>query len=121
MQLEQKSPEYYYETGWPVNIVNRLNISMGLYRRNYNYVKIGITSNPQKRFKQHQESCKYNWERMVVVYVTKSPKNANYIEKWFINNRYDDLVNEWTGYSPMCNSDFYYVYILLGNHKRRKM
>ena len=56
MQLEQKSPEYYYETGWPVNIVNRLNISMGLYRRN----------------------------------------------------------------SPMCNSDFYYVYILLGNHKRRK-
>lgn len=96
MQLEQKSPEYYYETGWPVNIVNRLNISMGLYRRNY------------------------NWERMVVVYVTKSPKNANYIEKWFINNRYDDLVNEWTGYSPMCNSDFYYVYILLGNHKRRK-
>ena len=84
MQLEHKSPEYYYETGWPVNIVNRLNISMGLYRRNYNYVKIGITSNPQKRFKQHQES------------------------------------NEWTGYSPMCNSDFYYVYILLGNHKRRK-
>ena len=30
MQLEQKSLEYYYETGWPDNIIETLNRSYSL-------------------------------------------------------------------------------------------
>ena len=51
---------------------------------------------------------------MVVVYRTTSIKNANEVEKWFIENR-PDLVNEWGGYSNMCDSQHYYAYFLLGN------
>ena len=72
--------EYNYETGWPDNIVSRLNISMGLYRRRYRYVKVGITADPQRRFNEHKNSHKYNLDRMIVVYETTSVKNANQVE-----------------------------------------
>lgn len=110
--------EYHYKSGWPKNIIKRLNISIGLYRRYYTYVKIGITCNPNRRFEEHRKSQKYRWERMVVVYYTASVLNANIVEKWFIENR-PDLVNEWPGYSNMNEGSCYYAYILLGNHKRR--
>ena len=106
--------KYDYKEGWPKNIITRLNISAGLYRRNYKFVKIGITSDPESRFTKHKQSCKYNWEKMVVVYKTTSIKNANVVEKWFIENR-PYLVNKWTGYSNMCDSQYYYAYFLLGN------
>lgn len=117
MKLEQHRPQYYYETGWPNNIVNRFCISLGLYRKNYKYVKIGITTNPERRFCEHKRSSIYKWERMVVVYRTTSKLNANYMEKWFINNKNDKLVNIFVGDSQMCDSQFYYAYFLLGNHK----
>lgn len=106
--------KYDYKIGWPKNIITRLNISAGLYRRNYKYVKIGITSYPERRFCEHKKSCRFKWNKMVVVYRTTSIKNANEVEKWFIENR-RDLVNEWGGYSNMCDSPYYYAYFLLGN------
>lgn len=106
--------KYDYKIGWPKNIITRLNISAGLYRRNYKYVKIGITSDPERRFCEHKKSCQFKWNKMVVVYRTTSIKNANEVEKWFIENR-RDLVNEWGGYSNMCDSQYYYAYFLLGN------
>lgn len=56
---------------------------------------------------------------MVVKYVTSSIKNANLIEKYFIEAE-PALKNKWTGWSHMSESDYYYVYILLGGRKRRK-
>ena len=106
--------KYDCKVGWPKNIITRLNISAGLYRRNYKCVKIGITSDPEHRFAKHKKSRKYNWERMVLVYYTTSVKNANEVEKWFIENR-SDFVNKWKGYSNMCDSPNYYAYFLLGN------
>lgn len=106
--------KYDYKIGWPKNIITRLNISAGLYRRNYKYVKIGITSDPERRFCEHKKSWRFKWNKMVVVYRTTSIKNANEVEKWFIENR-RDLVNEWGGYSNMCDSQYYYAYFLLGN------
>lgn len=112
--------EYDCKSGWPNNIIKRLNISIGLYRRYYTYVKIGITCDPERRFEEHRKSRRYRWERMVAVYYTTSVSNANVIEKWFIENR-PDLVNKWTGYSNMNEDSCYYAYILLGNHKKRTM
>lgn len=116
MQLEQKSLEYYYETGWPDNIIETLNRSMGQYQRYYKYVKVGITSDPERRFGEHKRNRTYEWERMIVVYATKSVKHANIVEDWFIANREELLVNKYKGTSNMCNSDYYYAYFLLGNN-----
>ena len=118
MILEQECPQYYYETGQPKNIIESLNRSIGQYRRYYDYVKVGITSDPERRFSEHKRNCTYHWERMVVVYATRSVKNANDVEDWFIANREDDLVNIYKGKSNMCDSEFYYAYFLLGNHKK---
>ncbi len=54
---------------------------------------------------------------MVVKYRTKSIRNANRIEDYFIEND-ERMRNIWTGKSHMTpNTDYYYTYILLGNHK----
>lgn len=116
MQLEQKSLEYYYETGWPDNIIETLNRSMGQYQRYYKYVKVGITSDPERRFGEHKRNRTYDWERMIVVYATKSVKHANIVEDWFIANREDLLVNKYKGKSNMCDSVYYYAYFLLANN-----
>ncbi len=54
---------------------------------------------------------------MVVKYRTTSIRNANNIEDLFIEND-ERMRNIWTGTSHMTTeSDYYYVYILLGNHR----
>ena len=113
-----EAPEYNYKQGWPKNIITRLKISASLYSRNYKYVKIGITCDPDRRFKEHKKSQTYKWERMVVVYCTTSVNNANSVEKYFIGER-SDFVNKWIGHSGMCESSYYYAYFLLGNKKRK--
>ena len=116
MQLEQKSLEYYYETGWPDNIIETLNRSMGQYQRYYKYVKVGITSDPERRFGEHKRNRTCQWERQRGVYATKSITHAHLVEARIIANRKVLLVNKYKGTSNMCNSDYYYAYFLLGNN-----
>ena len=110
--------EYLYYEGQPSNVIPSLIRSVGQYHRNYEYVKIGITCAPERRFREHLDrEKKYCWERMVVKYCTKSIRNANKIEDFFIEND-ERMRNIWTGESHMTqDSDYYYAYILLGNHR----
>ena len=110
--------EYLYYEGQPNNVIPSLNRSIGQYHRYYEYVKIGITSSPERRFREHLDrERKYCWERMVVKYRTRSVRNANAIEDEFINND-TRMCNIWTGKSNMSpDADYYYTYILLGNHR----
>lgn len=105
---------YSMYTGWPKYVIRYLSISIGLYRLWYNKVKIGITSDPERRFSQHKKS--ENWDRMVVKYETCSVKHANEIEKYFIG-KLDWLANSWTGWSNMGAGNRFYVYILLAERK----
>lgn len=114
--------EYFetYFSGWPKDVIPHLKVSIGIFKRYYKFVKIGITSNPDSRFSQHKKRDKiFSWERMIVKYKTTSVANANAVEDYFISTD-DSLVNIWTGYSHMTDNGPYHVYILLGNHKRRK-
>ena len=113
--------EYLYYEGFPSAIIPLLIRSFGQYHRNYEYVKIGITSAPERRFREHLDrEKKYCWERMVVKYCTRSIKFANMIEDYFIEND-ERLRNKWTGMSHMTpDTEYYYVYILLGNHRHYK-
>lgn len=114
--------EYLYYEGHPSNVIPPLRRSVGQYHRNYEYVKIGITAAPERRFQEHLlKEKKYCWERMVVKYCTRSVRYANKIEDFFIEND-ERLRNIWTGMSHMTpNTDYYYVYILLGNHRHYKI
>jgi hypothetical protein len=113
--------EYKYYEGNPSNIISTLKRSIGQYQRYYKYVKIGITANPQRRCAEHgYRDTTYCWERMVVVYGTTSIKNANKVEKDFINGN-KKMTNVWCGESPMTpNARKYYAYLLLGNHRHYK-
>jgi len=111
MEIEQK-----IQSGWPRNIIRRLNVSIGLYLKYYNNVKIGITYDPDRRMREHSRSCRYDWDRMILRYKTTSEKNDNEIEKWFIHNR-PELVNQWDGDSHMPEGYWYFIYILLGDKK----
>lgn len=110
--------EYLYYEGQPSNVIPSLIRSVGQYHRNYEYVKIGITAAPKRRFREHLDrEKKYCWERMVVKYCTKSIRNANIIEDFFIEND-ERMRTIWTGKSHMTpNTEYYYAYILLGNHR----
>lgn len=49
---------------------------------------------------------------MVVKYKTSSLRNANTVEKYFINGR-EELKNKWTGFSPLSGHGPYYTYIIM--------
>ena len=108
-----------YYSGFPKDVIPLLRISISLFLRNYRRVKIGITNNPERRWNEHLRQDVESWDRMVVKYVTKSVNNANRIEKFFIEAE-PALHNRWTGWSNMSDSDYYYVYILLGGRRKKK-
>lgn len=109
---------YEYWEGWPNGIEETLRRALGQYLRcegNY-HVKIGITNDPDTRFKQH---CKdMTWEKMTVIYKTTSIDNARNLEKRLIN--YFEITsssnfcyhNERDGGAGKIGVGDYYVYLL---------
>lgn len=100
---------YNYISGQPADVIESLNRSISQYERRYKAVKIGITSNVKLRKQKHAQD---GWTCMVMKYRTESVRNANIVEKYFIEHR-PELVNEWTGFSPMTGHGPYYAYLLL--------
>ena len=96
-------------SGQPSNVTASIARSIAQYERYHSQVKVGITSDPKRRAKEHAQS---GWQRMVVKYKTSSRRNANLIEQHFIVTR-PELKNKWAGNSQMTPSGPYYVYILL--------
>lgn len=96
-------------SGQPSNVTASLSRSLSQFERYYSQVKIGITSDPERRAKEHAQS---GWQRMVVKYKTTSLRNANTVEKYFINGR-EELENKWTGVSPLSTHGPYYAYIIM--------
>lgn len=100
-------------TGFPSNVVESLNRSIGQYKRNYNHLKVGITGRPpEERLREHLRTN--TWSRMIILYQTSSINFANTMEQWLVDNHWDDLVNQRRGggseLSPNGNN---YVYLLL--------
>lgn len=102
-------PSYQYLTGQPIAVVASIARSIAQYERYHSQVKVGITSNPERRANEHAQQ---GWQRMVVKYKTSSLRNANTVEKYFINGR-EELKNKWTGFSPLSGHGPYYTYIIM--------
>jgi len=102
-------------TGHPINTFETLNRRLIVYKGKYKLVKVGITGrNPQARFNEH---LKYNgdWQRMIVIYKTKSTRYANNMEYWLVDKHKNDLINTREGGGSWLSESVphYYVYLLL--------
>lgn len=101
--------EYNRITGFPTNVLERLERSLSQYMSRYATVKVGITGNPQQRFaKYHAEG----WKRMVVKYETTSENFVNQMEDHFIKSR-PALANTWIGTSHMANASRFFLYFVM--------
>ena len=102
--------------GWtgPLNIVREPLIrSIGQYTRHYSKVKVGITSDPERRSRDHQRSTQ-RWNTMVVKYKTSSVNFINQLEKIIIDHHWDYIENEiGGGGGPNAKHGPYYLYVLL--------
>jgi len=113
--LVMKEVEYNYISGYPNHAIEHLNRAIGQYKRNNEYIKVGITGrNPQTRFNEHLLDDP-TWERMVVIYKTTSENFANTIEEWLVENHWEDLYNRKAGGGSELTLDGdNFVYVLLG-------
>jgi hypothetical protein len=93
--------------------INQLNRSIGQYKRNYNYLKIGITGRlPHERLIEHLSDK--NWDKMVVLYKTSSEHNARDLERFLIAYHSEDLFNKkGGGGGKLAVKGWNYLYILL--------
>lgn len=98
-----------YLSGQPATVAAGIARSIAAFERNYKHVKIGITGRPAQRAAEHASD---GWKRLVLKYRTSSARNANAIEKYFIDRR-PELKNKWTGYSYMTETGPYYVYLIM--------
>jgi len=101
-----------------------LKTALGQHARGSQYVYIGITNNPQRRFSEHQAAAQredpdYPWDKMVIIYKTASIDNAKKTEKALIeharNSNYEPKTWNWKGggggkFNP---TEVQYVYVLL--------
>lgn len=85
-----KEVKYKFVTGFPGNAYSSVVRRVSQYERHCYHMKIGITGrDPQYRFEEHlrgNSSLPANyWDRMVVVYQTRSIRHANTMEKLLID------------------------------------
>jgi hypothetical protein len=108
---------HYPDVGWPSDavVLRRLQRRVSAYIRvgRARRVKIGLTNHPAMRAAQHNLK-KHRYWRMVVIYATRSRKNAGKMERWLIEhygNRSDNLRKGGAGKYP--KTAWKYVYVLL--------
>jgi hypothetical protein len=111
--MASKIVEYNEVSGSLNNVIETLNRKIGQYKANHTKIKIGITGrDPQQRFNEHLKTI--SWSRMVVIYETSSHNFANTIEKWLVEQHFDELVNQKQGGgSELSYEGKNYVYVLM--------
>lgn len=101
--------KYDYWTGQFEDIKGSLIRNISQYSINNNAIKIGITSNPERKIKEHLDS-NLGWKKMVIKYQTSSVNYINVMEEILINYHWEYTNNERNMFNQ---SKFYYLYILI--------
>lgn len=113
----EKKVEYNFVTGFVGDVLLSMERSYKVFKSRYRHVKVGITGRDlQERFNDHLKEK--GWNRMVVRYRTSSERFANVAEKYFMN-KHVELDNSWTGYSPLTDGPYDYVYFLLSGELKK--
>lgn len=101
--------QYEYWTGQFEDVKTSLIRNISQYSINNNAIKIGITTNPEKRKKEHQNS-KLGWKKMIIKYQTDSEKYINVMDE-ILSNYHWDFANNEENISESENP--YYLYLLI--------
>lgn len=111
--------EWNVMTGHASQVLDDLKKKLSLYQRG-KQVKIGISTDPEARWRKHSKSKKHDWEKMVVVYKTTSHKSVYFMETELISfcaDKYPDKIeNEVLGGGGINNPENFsnfYVYFLV--------
>lgn len=106
--------EDYSRQGWPTNLMLTRCVSGFTRDGRAKRFKIGLTNNPPARAGQYSASgCPYS--RMVVIYKTRSRRNAGEVERLLIElyrEHADNLRKGGAGRYP--KTAWKYVYLVLG-------
>jgi hypothetical protein len=108
------SVAWNYTTGRPNIVFGDLKRSIAQLANNNSYFKIGITSNPNRRWGEHKKSDP-GWDRMIVVYETTSLTYIRQLESLLIEagwNREESWNFTGGGGGRFSQSGKYYLYIL---------
>lgn len=101
--------KYEYWTGHFEDVKGSLIRNISQYSINNNAIKIGITTNPEVRIREHQNS-NLGWKKMIVKYQTDSINFINVMEEILINYHWEYVNNEKNVTKP---NNPYFLYILI--------
>ncbi|MCY4240555.1 MAG: hypothetical protein OXD36_02295 [Rhodobacter sp.] len=117
MADEPMPVRWNFWTGHISEIIPTLRKALGAYARHNAGFKVGITANPEGRWRQHRKD---GWREMVVIYRTASPDSVREAERLLIEHGWechpDAIWNEQRGGGggPMKGkADAYFVYVVL--------
>jgi predicted GIY-YIG superfamily endonuclease len=111
---------WYYTTGKFRDVETSLRRALGQYARHHNYLKIGRTNDPERRWTEHQRERRKvsdSWSRMVVIYESSSFNDIVQAEKLLIDyarqTHYEaEVWNDISG-SDKGEPSTEYIYVLL--------
>ena len=95
-------------TGWPSRVEGSFHRRIGGYTRNGRPFKIGITGDPEQRSAVYDET----YDRMIVLYETKSEKNARNFERRLIDFYREHCDNERRGGGGRLGGPPFYLYVV---------
>lgn len=103
---------YNYQTGHPNRIVSSLLRSISAYTRadRVSSFKIGITCNPENRFRQAYAD---NYDRMLVVYQSFSINNVRAMECLLVEHNNELCDNIISGGGGNYGNPPYYMYVVI--------
>lgn len=99
-------------TGWPSNLEGSFHRRVSAYVRNCdeNNYKIGITNNPERRFREHKRS---GYNKMIVMYRTSSWKSAGDMEDRLIEYCEKYSANLVRGGGGSYGDPPYFLYLII--------
>ena len=105
---------YQSDGGWPSKVEGRLKRRVSALVRQSESFKIGITNWPERRAGQHQRYYGSEFSEMIVLYHTRTRKNAAELEKKLINYNWDryELRNERDGGGGRYGEGWYFLYLM---------
>ena len=105
--------KYSVDRGWPNRVEGMLRRRIGAFTRNSIPFKIGITNWPERRASQYR-STNPEFDEMIVLYETRTRRNAEELETRLIEHNWDryGLQNERDGGGGRHGECWYYLYIV---------
>lgn len=110
--MEESRVNYNYVTGRPEDVVSDVLRSLSAYTRRdrVRNFKIGITSNPERRFREQYNK---NYDKMVVLYQSSSITNVSRLEVELVQHNKELADNIIAGGGGNYGEPPYYMYVVI--------